>query len=198
VILRTLRLEAVREIALDEATALRAERPLAAPIRRWRAAGSRLEAMVEGVPLERTWDNLTPLQQQAACAEFLRSGRKPEYPKLEFLLTPSGARLDKVDIFGMEEDGTEILARVTSRRKGSPQAGNEAGFLKKKYQRPGRRLILFCSFFGSADPASSAPSLFPPAPLQAPLMDGVLFVPVEEVLEWVKGQSVYGDKIFAL
>lgn len=198
VLLRTLRLDDAKEVGIHEVTALRDVRPPMWTIQSWAAAGSRLEAMVEGVPLERTWENLTPLQQQAACAEFLRSNRKPEYPKLQFLLTPSGSKPDKVDILGMEEDGTEILARVTSHQKGSPQVGSKAYTLNKKHQRPGRRLLLFCSFFGSADPTSSAPSLFPPEPIRAPIMDGVLFVPVEEILEWVKGQSVYADKIFSL
>ncbi len=61
VVLKTLQLEDVKEVTLDKATTLRAERPLTGTIRPWPAAGSRLEAMVEGVPLDRTWANLTPL-----------------------------------------------------------------------------------------------------------------------------------------
>ncbi len=198
VVLRTLRLEDVRGVAPDEAASLRAERPLTDTIRPWTVVGPRLEATVEGVPLRRTWAHLTPLQQRAACAEFLRSNRNPEYPKLEFLLSPGGARLDNVDVFGMEEDGTEILARVTSLQKDSPQVGSEAWRLGKKHQRPGRKLVLFCSFFGSADPAGSTPSLFPPEPFGVPLVDGVSFLPVEEVLEWVKAQTVYADALFSL
>ncbi len=162
------------------------------------AASSRLEAMVEEVPLERTWANLTPLQQRAVCAEFLRANRNPEYPKLKFLLAPDGARLEEVDILGVEEDGTEIRARITSSRKGSPRAKSEAWSLKKKHHHPRRRLLLFCIFSGSADPASSAPSLFPTEPFQVLPEDGVVFVPVEEVLQWTKSQSVYADRLFSL
>lgn len=199
VLLRTVQLEDVREISADEAATLRAERPLAGTVRRWTVAGSRLEALVEGVPLGRTWGNLTPLQQRATCAEFLRSNRsKSEYPRLKFLLAPDGARLENVDVLGMQEDGTEILARVTSFEKGSPRARSEAWALKKRHYRPGRRLVLFCSFPGSADPARSAPSLFPLEPFQGFPQDGVSFVPVEEVLEWVKTQAVYADKLFSL
>ncbi len=200
VVLRTLQLEDVKEIIPDEATLLRAERPLGGTILPWKAAGSRLQAMVDGVPLKRTWSNLTPLQRRAACAEFLRFDHKPEYPKLKFLLAPDGAKSGNLDILGVDEDGTEILARVTSLKKGDPSAQSEALELKEKHQRPVRMLLLFCRFSASGHPAQggSAPSLFPPEPFQVPPTDGVLFVSVEEVLEWVKTQAIYTDKLFAL
>ncbi|MDP9477033.1 MAG: hypothetical protein M3R38_15340 [Actinomycetota bacterium] len=198
VVLKTLQLEDVKEVTLDKATTLRAERPLTGTIRPWPAAGSRLQAMVEGVPLDRTWANLTPLQRRAVCAEFLRSSQKPGYPKLKFLLAPDGAKLENVDILGVEEDGTEILARVTSLKKGSLLAQSKAGKLKKEHQRPGRRIVFFLSFYGPGGPESSDPSLFPPELPSVLLEDGVLFAPVEEVLEWVKAQAVYADKLFSL
>ncbi len=201
VVLRTLQLEDVVEVTLDDVLeALRAERPLGGTILRWRAAGSRLEGMVEGVPLKRTWANLTPLQQRAACAEFLRANRKkPMYPKLRHLLTPSGIKFEHVDILGLEENGTEICARVTSAKKGSPSARSEAWALEKHHRRPGRKLILFCEPSGDPDPARSSPVLFPTEPFQVPPPGSdVLLVSVDEVLKWVKGQTVYADKLFSL
>ncbi len=198
VVLRTVRLEDVREVDLSEATALRAVRPLGGTIWPWPAAAPRLEALVEGVPLERTWANLTPLQRRAACAEFLRANRNPEYPKLQFLLVPDGSRLEEVDILGLAEDGTEIRARITSSKKGSPRPRLEARQLKNKHHRPGQRLLLFYVSSGSANPADSTPSLFPTEPFQVLPEDGVLLVPVEEVLAWVRRQSFYADKLFSL
>lgn len=198
IVLRTLRLEDAQEVTAAEATSLRSVRPLMGTLQRWTDVGRRLEALVEGVPLERNWINLTPLQQRAVCTEFLRSNENPKYPKLKFLLTPDGAKLEQVDVFGMEDDGTEILARVTSLQKNSKRAKSEAWALKKKYHRPGRRLLLFCSVAGSDDPASFAPSLFPPETFQVIPEDDVLFVFVEQVLEWVKGHDVYATKLFSL
>jgi hypothetical protein len=190
VILKTLRLEDVKEVAPDEAVSLRAERPLGEAMRPWTGCGSRLKALIEGSLVEHTWGNLTPRQQLAVSAEFLRLQQKPGYPKLKFLLTPAGITKN-VDVYGMEDDGAAVYAQITSHRKGSSWVKWKVEKLKE-FDRPGNRLVCFCRI-SSLDGGDTL-SLFPPGPDQE---DGVLFIPVEEVLRWVKEQPAYAERLFS-
>lgn len=192
VVLQTLRLEDVKEVAPNEAVNLRAERPVGGVMRPWTVCGSRLKALIEGSPIDHTWSNLTPRQQRAVSAEFLRLQRKPGYPQLKFLLTPSGITFDDVDVYGMEEDGTTVYAQITSRKKGSSWVKWKVEKLKK-FDRPGNRLVCFCRT--SNTDGDGTRSLFPLGPAQE---DGVLFIPVEEVLRWVEEQPKYARRLFAV
>jgi hypothetical protein len=151
-----------------------------------------LKALIEGSPVEHSWDNLTPRQQRAVSAEFLRL-RKPGYPRLKFLLTPEGISFKNVDVYGMEEDGTVVYAQITSRTKGSSLVKWKVEKLKE-FDRPGNRLVCFCRI---SDPhGGDTPSLFPTGSAQEE-KDGVLFIPVEEVFRWVEGQPAYAERLFS-
>lgn len=180
-ILKTLQLERVKEVAPYEAMSLRAARPRQGTIVRWKACGPRLEALVEGRPVEHEWESLPPDLQESACAEFLRLRSNPDYPKLSFLMLPVGRTLKDVDIYGIQHDGTDIFAQVTYRHKDDPESRQKVEALKKYRGKEGStRLVFFCQISKSA------------------VEDGVTFVPVEEVLAWIKDNDAYEGKLFSI
>ncbi len=180
-ILKTLQLDRVKEIAPHEAMSLRAAIPQHGTIRRWKACGPRLEALVEGRPVEHEWESLSPDLQESACAEFLRLHSNPDYPKMSFLMLPVGRTLKDVDIYGIQHDGTDIFAQVTYRHKDDPESRKKVEALKKYEEKEGAaRLVYFCRCPDSV------------------VEDGVTFVPVEEVLAWIKSNKTYEDKLFSI
>lgn len=188
--LKTLQLTNVTDVAPNEAMSLRAATPIGAAVH-WNACGSRLAALVKGEPAERIWRNLSPDVQEAACAEFLRYHQNRRYPKLKFLLMPVGRTLKDVDIYGMDGTGTEIFAQVTFHMKNQLEARRKQEKLRP-YQGTGSRLLLFCRFLeDEGEPL--------PDSLHEPVEeDNVLFVPVEEVLAWIREDPDYEDKLFSI
>jgi hypothetical protein len=179
--LKTLQLDRVKEITPFEAMSLRAARPRQGTIMRWRACGPRLQAFVEGKSVKQEWEYLSPDLQESACAEFLRLHSNPHYPKLAFLMLPVGRTLKDVDIYGIQNDGTEIFAQVTYHKKSDPESHQKVKSLKKYREKEGTtRLIYFCRCSESV------------------IEDGVTFVPVEEVLEWIKRNGSYSNKLFSI
>jgi hypothetical protein len=180
-ILKTLRLDRVKEVAPHEAMSIRAARPRQGTIMRWRACGPRLEALVEGEALAHEWESLPPDLQESACAEFLRLHNNLHYPKLSFLMVPVGRTLKDVDIYGIQHDGTEIFAQVTYRHKDESESKSKVEALKKYREKEGAtQLVYFCQCSESV------------------VDDGVTFVPVEEVLAWIKCNRVYEEKLFSI
>ena len=190
-VLKTLQLTDVTEVATHEAMSLRAARPIGAAVVRWEACGSRLAALVKGEPVERIWRNLSPDRQETACAEFLRCHQNRRYPKLKFLLMPVGRTLKDVDIYAMDETGTEIFAQVTFYMKKHPEARRKREKLRQ-YKGTGSRMLLFCRFLDNErEPLRT--SL--PEPVEE---HNVLFIPAEEVLAWIRDNPDYEDKLFSI
>ncbi len=201
--LRTLLLEKVRPLGAEEAMILRAARPVVEDyvslktLVRWRPSSgeARLAALVEGKPKRIGWEDLPPDLQATVCVEFLRHHRSPDYPRLVSLLLPTSTRSEDVDVYGLAEDVTEILAQVPflkNRAKGGYVSKKKAARLKK-YEGPGRNLVCFYPSSGHGagnyPPVDIAPSLFG---------WGVKFVAVEEVLEWIETQPGYGRRLFSV
>lgn len=179
--LKTLQLDWVKEIPPHEVMSLRAAKPIQGTIRRWKACGPRLEALVEGRSLEHEWESLSPDLQEAVCAEFLRLHSDPRYPRLSFLMLPVGRTLKDVDIFGIQQDGSDIFAQVTYRHKDDPESRKKVAALKKYEEKEGAsRLLYFCQCPESV------------------VENGVTFVPVEEILTWIKCNGTYEDKLFSI
>ncbi len=180
-IYKTLRLDRVREITPYQAMSLRAARPRQGTIMRWRACGPRLKALVEEESIKHKWEFLSPDLQESACAEFLRYNGNPNYPKLSFLMLPVGRTLKDVDIYGIQHDGTEVFAQVTYRHKDDPESQQKVESLKKyREKEEATRLVYFCQHPESV------------------VEDDVTFVPVEEVLAWIKDNGTYEDKLFSI
>lgn len=169
----------MKEVPPYEAMSLRAVSPPHVTISPWKACNPRLPALIRGEPLEHVWSELTPTLQEVACAEFLRLHGNPRYPKLAFLLLPVGRTLKDIDIYGVDLQEREIFAQVTYRSKGDRSSLRKVEALKK-YGRPDNHLVYICRC-----PESE-------------YEDGVLYVPVEEVLDWIEENPVFRDKIFSV
>ena len=150
----------------------------------------------EGSSLRVGWNDLPLRLQLTVCIDFLRDHGNLDYPKLKrVLLTPTVGPDKDVDIYGVAEDGTEVFVQVPFRQNRDREgfeARKKAGQLRK-YGEPGAKLI--CIVPGSRDDAEDL-RLFggrPPV-----VLDGVLFIPVREVLKWVEGQPAYAEKVFSV
>jgi hypothetical protein len=64
-----------------------------------------------------------------------------------------------------------------------------------KYRSSGAKLICFIpGFRNDLEDAGQAPKLFED---RSPIVqNGVLLIPVQEVLDWIEGQPVYADRLF--
>lgn len=165
--LKTLRMEGIGpngivEVGKGEQMDLRARRPQRVAVSRWKV-GERLREVAEGRPRNVAFSSLSPAEQEAACAEFLRE-RHPgrgDLPILKRLLLPVGRSLEDVDIFGVAEDGALVYAQVTNHPVGSSPAKDKAarlGAYRNAYAneagadvRKGARLVFFGVGVSSSD-----------------------------------------------
>ena len=155
--------------------------------------------MFDGVrteaPKER-WNSLPPDLQLMVCTEFLRDYGNEDYPRLRRLLLPPTTLGKDVDVYGVTDDGTEILAQVpfrTNREKEGFEA-RVKGERLRKYDNTGAKLICFVSGFEGEKDDGKDQKLFED---RSPLVrDGVIFIPVEEVLKWFEKQLGYTEKVF--
>ncbi len=209
VALMTMRLEKVVYLQGDEATTLRACRPLMPDhINRslvpWRPAcgTSRMVSMFDGHEekgVEALWNDLPAALKTAVCVEFLRHHDTSGVPRLKHLLLPPTNVGRNVDIFGMAEEGTLILAQVpfrSNKDKESFEAKKKAERLRK-YENTGANLVSFVPMF---EDASESPvqeqKLFEDQSLIAP--NEVTSVPIGSVLKWVEGEPAYAGRLFSV
>lgn len=162
-ILKAVPMTKVRTIKSGEQMVLRATRPRQGTISRWPSAGQRVEYAVEGRKLELSWKNLSPSQQEVACAEFLRE-ESSQLPTLSTLVLPPGRTLKDIDIVGVATDGEKLLAQVTYLRLASAEKKVTA---LQPYRAGGEHLLLFCR----AE--------------EVHVRDGVTVIPVANVEEWL-------------
>lgn len=190
-VLKTLRLEAasVKLIGKGEAMDLRAARPRQGTIVRWRSCGPRLRALVEGTALPMKWSSLSPAQQEAACAEFLRERHpaRPDLPVLRRLLLPVGRTLEDVDLYGLAESGERIYAQVTH------LAGNEAGS-GGKVARLAEYAAVRTGARGGAGRARTV--FFCSSPTPTDPGDATFVSADEEVLPWILASPAHREALF--
>ena len=201
--LKTLRLEDVVEVGPDGAMGLRAIEPMTGYFDEWYEVGARLAALVERRPVERRWANLRPEVRLAVAAEFLRHHGNPHYPRLGRMLLPvadrdpgrMGVGPYHVDVHGIGEDGvTEVLAQVPlvdDNMKYNVRMRRKLDALRRQAGL-GRDLVCFSDFeaavIGGTQPSGGDPLIGE---------DGVLFVPVGEVVAWVEDQPEYAERVFS-
>jgi hypothetical protein len=104
---------------------------------------------------------------------------------------PVGRTLKDVDIYAMDETGTEIFAQVTFYLKNHPEARRKREKLRQ-YEGTGSRLLLFCRFLD--DEREPLPESLP-EPVEE---HNVLLIPAEEVLAWIRDNPDYEDKLFTI
>lgn len=180
--LKVVRFDRKRSIRVGEAVGLRAGLPRQGTIVRWHKCGTRLADLIEGNEPRLQWEDLSTEQQEAACAEFLRY-RGGNHPRLHFLLLPVGRTLKDVDIYGLDNSGSEVLAQVTYHKPGSKQFDEKLSRLKLySNSHKDTKLVYFCN---CGEPSDSG---------------GVHLIPVREgedsVLSWIKQNSVYSSALF--
>jgi hypothetical protein len=96
-------------------------------------------------------------------------------------MLPVGRTLKDVDIYGIQQDGADIFAQVTYRHKDDPESHKKVETLKKYHEKERETpLVYFCRCPESV------------------VEDGVTFVPVEEVIDWIKDDKRYEDKLFTI
>jgi len=175
--LKTLQIDrkSVRIIAPSEAMSLRAARPRQGTITRWPSANGALKSLVERVPLEKSYGNLDPSQQEMVCSEYLRNPDFTECPVLEHLLMPIGRTLKAVDIFGYATDKKMLFAQVTFSEKERAAKKIEA---LKWYDTPNSHLVFFCNC------------------QEIKFDDNILYIPWRRVERWMKKNGAYLQKLF--
>ena len=178
-ILKTLRMEKVREIQISDVLPLLAARPRKGTISPWNKIGIRLEKLVEKKKLDKKWENLTTEQQETVCAEYLREPDFHECPKLNYLLLPIGRTLKDVDIYGESIDGFEIFGQVTFYEKNIKACKNKINKLKR-YRKKNSILIFFCNC------------------KDVEKEEEILFIPISIVFEWLQKRITYFQKLFDL
>ena len=176
-LLKSLKLSEPREVRRDEFRALLAGRPRQGTLGVWRKAGSRMKWLLEREAHEFEWRDLTTALQEAVCAEFLRERQDiMGLPLMTHLLLPVGRTLEEIDIYGLSEDGREVLGQVTYHRRDTATARRKVQILRAS-RREDRVLVFFCR-----------------CP-EVALEDEVLFVPVKDVFAWAEAQESYWERI---
>lgn len=148
--------------------------------------------------LKARWNDLPAALRTTVCVEFLRHHETSGVPRLKHLLLPPTNVGRNVDIYGMAEDGTPILAQVPFRSKDKEgfEAKKKAERLRK-YENSGVKLVSFVPIFkDDSEGSDREQKLFQARSLIVP--DEVTFVPIGEVLKWVEGEPAYAEKLFSL
>jgi hypothetical protein len=99
--LKTLKIEEPIKLVSGEPMDLRAAIPRGHAFCRWPSVGSRLRNLVKKETAEPEWSMLSPAEQEAVCAEYLRERHvdRTDLPILSRLLLPVGRTLRDVDIW---------------------------------------------------------------------------------------------------
>jgi hypothetical protein len=114
-VLKTLKLTRVRHVEEGAAAAMLVARPRQGTFMRWPRAGRNIERLVDRWTAHPTFDDLSPDQQEVLCAEFLRTplARSMGIPVLSHLTVPTGRTMRDIDIIGVAENGSQLVAQVT-------------------------------------------------------------------------------------
>lgn len=141
-ILKSLRLQQVRNLAAEEAISLTAVQPRQGTFCQWRKVGQRVTALVTGAS-PTGLGSLTPDLQEVMCMEYLRTvdAEKRGLPTLRHTLMPVGRTMKDIDILAVAASGKLLSAQVTYEQL-SP-AGRKLRKLDP-YRMQGNHTIYFC------------------------------------------------------
>lgn len=177
-VLKTVRMEHVKEIDPRRSAPILAARPRRGTIMQWRIVGRAIERLVEEMDAPITLADLSPDQQEVICCEFLRDPPQQDVsiPRVVMLLLPPGRTLRDLDILGLAADGKLVCGQVTFNHIDSiPRKMQQL----KKYRGQDTHLVMFCK---AADIA---------------IHDGVLVVPIECVFDRLSSSDI-GQKWLSL
>jgi hypothetical protein len=142
-ILKTLQIEAVREIEPTRAMSLKICRPPRTTATKWKAVGEKLACLVERKQMPEEWGSLFDSEQETICAEYLRNSliTQPGFPILKHLLLPIGRTMKDVDIYGVSSENKLVFAQVTFKNK---EAAKQKLEKLKTYNDATSSLVFFC------------------------------------------------------
>jgi hypothetical protein len=143
-VLKTLKLHKIKMVHPTESAAFLAGRPRMGTISPWYSVGKLIGSIVNREVIKPSLELLLPPQQEVMCGEFLRTidSTRLNLPQMTQLLLPVGGTLRDVDIWGIDENGNEVIAQVTYR---SPEnCDKKIKALRKHRVSKGGKLILFC------------------------------------------------------
>ena len=147
-ILKALSLQKVKVIKPTEQTKLLIGRPRQGTIKRWHAAGEKVENLVKGIKKSNPClEDLSPKQQEILCSEFMRLPGKtfPRLPILSNLLLPIGGTMKDVDIYGISQDCKRIFAQVTYSNFEEAKVKKKCKKLSKYSDKGKNHLVFFCN-----------------------------------------------------
>lgn len=144
-ILKSLTLTSVTKVSPADYAVLLVGRPRQGTLNRWPSAGSRVECLVEGRPVDRALASLSERQQETLCGEFLRTSEAAalNLPTLASLALPVGRTMKDLDIIGLAADGKPIFAQVTFSKPDAVQWKLER--LRKYDDGHERYVLMFCN-----------------------------------------------------
>jgi hypothetical protein len=111
---KTVQLVNTKVISYIDYPLLAAIQPRGATITGWPSGEKCLQSIMSQEAMEPEVDSLAPGQLEVLCYEYLRS-----MGIIKALLLPIGRTLLHVDIYGIDEDGNNVIAQVTHGRKQS-------------------------------------------------------------------------------
>lgn len=143
-ILKSLTLTSVKKVSPADYAVLLVGRPRRGTLNPWRSAGSRVECLVEGRPVDRALASLFERQQETLCNEFLRTSEAAalSLPTLASLALPVGRTMKDLDIIGLATDGKPIFAQVTFSKPDAVQWKLKR--LRRYDNGHGCYLLMFC------------------------------------------------------
>ncbi len=135
-IYKTVQLHDVLEVSYRDYPLLSAIQPIGRTLTGWPSAQKYLEAILDRKPLPWEVGSLHPSQLEVLCYEYLKLNSI-----VDALLLPIGRTLRDVDIYGINKNGTLIVAQVT--HSNSISEITEKIKMLSEYYSKGVRLIYF-------------------------------------------------------
>lgn len=143
-VLKVLKLTKVINLTATQSLPLSTVQPRQGTICRWKKAGDRVLALVEGMS-STGLNTLSPDLQEVMCMEYLRQSSVATLglPVLSSTLAPIGRTMKDVDIYGLAHDGKRVIAQVTYHHLHSGQAKSKLRSLDT-YADDGAVTVMFC------------------------------------------------------
>ena len=143
--LKAIQIQKVQRLPVQKYPIIFVGKPQQGTLCRWANAGTLIEDLVEGRPIQPSLSSLSPAQLETLCAEYLRTDEAEALglPRLRHLLLPVGRTMKDIDIFGISTGGCKIFGQVTKLTLKGAQ--RKLKILKEYRKFENCERVLFCS-----------------------------------------------------
>jgi len=175
-IIKAVKLDTFKRVSAWQTNRLLIGQPQQGTLTLWNCCGNRIQRWVDqNDTAVHHVDDLLPYEQEIMCSDFLRTATASagKLPRMLFLSAPVGGTREAVDIAGVTEDGTTILAQVTCHGRLSHEAKDKANALRKVGEGIKASLIFFCR---CETPETE---------------DGIAYFPLQQVFEAMKSMPAW-------